>query len=111
MTFKTALQRDLDRFYKALSNSEFNIREVTKGALTQARSKLNPWAFQRLNEVVVNSFYSEVSYSTWHKFRVLSVDGTRLMLPNHKTVREEFGVHHFGPKADVPRSMDGLHAL
>lgn len=105
MSFKSSLQRDLDRFYKALSNSEFNIREVTKGALTQARSKLNPWAFKRLNEVAVKSFYEEASYYVWYGMRLLAVDGTRLMLPNHKTVEEEFGIHHFGPKADSGRSM------
>lgn len=105
MSFKTSLQRDLDRFYKALSNSEFNIREVTKGALTQARSKLNPWAFKRLNEVAVKSFYEEASYYVWYGMRLLAVDGTRLMLPNHNTVEEEFGLHHFGPKADSGRSM------
>ena len=105
MSFKTALQRDLDRFYKALFNSDFNIREVTKGALTQARSKLNPWAFKRLNEVAVEGFYREASYYIWYGMRVLAVDGTRLMLPRHKTVTEEFGVHGFGPKADSARSM------
>jgi hypothetical protein len=105
MSFKTSLQRDLDRFYKALSNSDFNIREVTKGALSQARSKLNPWAFSRLNEVAVESFYQEASYYVWYGMRLLAVDGTRLMLPNHKTVKEEFGVHKFGPNADSVRSI------
>lgn len=105
MSFKTALQRDLDRFYKALSNSDFNIREVTKGALSQARAKLNPWAFKRLNEVAVESFYRDASHYVWYGMRVLAVDGTRLMLPKHKTVAEEFGEHGFGPKADSVRSM------
>lgn len=105
MSFKTSLQRDLDRFYKSLSSSDFNIREVTKGALSQARAKLNPWAFKRLNEVVVESFYQEASYSVWYGMRLLAIDGTRLMLPNHPTVQEEFGLHHFGPNADSPRSM------
>lgn len=105
MTFKTALQRDMDRFYKALSNEEFNIREVTKGALSQARSKLNPWAFQRLNEVAIEGFYQSTECYTWYGFRTLAIDGTRLMLPNHPSIEEEFGVHHFGPNADVARSM------
>lgn len=105
MSFKTSLQRDLDRFYKSLSNSDFNIREVTKGALTQARSKLNPWAFKRLNEVAVKSFYEGASYYTWYGMRVLAIDGSRLMLPGHKTIKEEFGEHHFGPKANSPRSL------
>lgn len=105
MSFKTSLQRDLDRFYKAMSADDFNIREVTKGALTQARAKLNPWAFKRLNEVTANAFYQEASYSVWYDMKLLAVDGSRLMLPNHQTLREEFGVHNFGPNADSPRSM------
>ena len=105
MSFKTALQRDLDRFYKVLSNSDFSIREVTKGALSQARAKLNPWAFRRLNEVAVAGFYGEASYYTWYGMRVLAVDGSRLMLPRHETVIEEFGEHSFGPNSDSKRSM------
>lgn len=105
MSFKTALQRDMDRFYAKLFDSDFNIREVTKGALTQARAKLNPWAFQRLNEVISNAFYQEASYYTWYGFRTFSVDGSRLMLPRHKTVEEEFGIHGFGPHGDSNRSM------
>jgi hypothetical protein len=37
--------------------------------------------------------------------RLLAVDGTRLVLPNHPTVAQEFGVHKFGPKADSARSL------
>ncbi len=105
LKFKSSIQRELDRFYKEVSQSDFNIREVTKGAFTQARAKLNPWAFQRLNQVAVNSFYDGAEYIVWHKMRLLAVDGTRLVLPNHRSVAEEFGVHQFGPKADSPRSL------
>jgi hypothetical protein len=34
--FKSSIQRELDRFYKEVTKSDFNIREVTKGAFTQA---------------------------------------------------------------------------
>jgi len=37
--------------------------------------------------------------------RLLAIDGSRLMLPKHETVREEFGEHSFGPGADSARSM------
>jgi len=37
--------------------------------------------------------------------RVLAVDGTRLVLPNHPSVVEEFGQQKFGPNADSPRSL------
>lgn len=105
LKFKSSIQRELDRFYKEVTQSDFNIRAVTKGAFTQARAKLNPWAFKRLNEVAVNSFYDGAEYYVWHNMRLLAVDGTRLVLPNHPTVAEEFGVHQFGPKADSPRSL------
>ena len=105
LKFKTSLQRELDRFFKEASQSDFNIREVTKGAFTQARAKLKPEAFKRLNEIAVNTFYEGASYYEWHKMRLLAVDGTRLVLPNHPSVVQEFGVHQFGPKADSPRSL------
>jgi len=105
MSSCSSIQRDLDRFFKSMDKSDFSIREVTKGAFTQARAKLNPWAFKRLNEVAVNTFYEENEVYTWNGMRTLSVDGTRLVLPNHQSIREEFGVHKFGPKADSERSL------
>ena len=105
LKFKSSIQRELDRFYKEVTQSDFNIRAVTKSAFTQARAKLNPWAFKRLNEVAVNSFYDGAEYYVWHNMPLLAVDGTRLVLPNHPTIIEEFGVHQFGPKADSPRSL------
>ena len=72
-----------------MDKSDFSIREVTKGAFTQARAKLNPWAFMRLNEVAVNTFYEQNEVYTWHGMRTLSVDGTRLVLPNHPSVKED----------------------
>lgn len=105
INFKSSIQRELDRFFQIISRSDFNIREVTKGAFTQARAKLNPWAFQRLNEVAANTFYDGAKYHTWHNMRVLAIDGTRLVLPNHPSVIEEFGQQKFGPKADSPRSL------
>ena len=76
INFKSSIQRELDRFFQTISRSDFNIREVTKGAFTQARAKLNPWAFQRLNEVAANTFYDGAKYHTWHNMRVLAIDGT-----------------------------------
>lgn len=105
MSSCSSIQRDLDKFFKSMNKSDFSIREVTKSAFTQARSKLNPWAFKRLNEVAVNTFYAENKVYTWNGMRTLGIDGTRLVLPNHPSVREEFGVHSFGPNADSERSL------
>ena len=105
MRFKSAIQRDLDCFFKELQSQDFNIRTVTKSAFTKARAKLNPWGFKRLNEVAVNTFYEQAPYHKWHDRRVLAVDGSRLMLPNYPTIIEEFGQQEFGPKADSKRSI------
>lgn len=66
---------------------------------------MNPWAFQRLNDVAADAFYKEAEYYVWHGMRTLAVDGTRLILPNHQSVIKEFGQQQFGPKADSPRSL------
>ena len=105
MTKTSAIQRDLDRFFKVIQDEDFNIRQVTKGGFSQSRMKLDPWAFQRLNEVAVTSFYQNADFNIWGDYRVLAVDGSRLMLPNHASVKKEFGEHSFGPKADAKRSM------
>jgi len=105
MTIRSSVQRELDRFFKSISGDDFSIREVTKSALTQARAKLNPWAFERLSEVATDTFYSEAEIYTWHEYRLLAIDGTRLMLPSHPSIKEEFGEYNFGPNADSPRSI------
>jgi hypothetical protein len=102
---KSSLQRDLDSFYKEVNGRDFNIRHVTKGAFTQARSKLNPEAFVELNDNVNNTFYSGAPYHVWKDMRVLAGDGSRLVLPNHDSVKKEFGEHRFGPLADSKRSL------
>ena len=102
---KSSLQRELDSFYKEATSSEFNIRAATKGAFTKARAKLNHRAFIELNDNVNQTFYDEAPYLVWHEMRMISADGSRLVLPNHKSVVEEFGVHNFGPNADSERSL------
>ena len=105
MSLNRAIQRGLDSFFKKLDSSDYTIREATKGAFSQARSKLNEWGFIRLNEIAVDTFYNRAGYYTWNHFRLLAVDGTRIMLPNHPTIKEEFGECSFGPNADSKRSM------
>ena len=101
----SSLQRELDAFYKEVNETDFNFRYVTKGAFSQARKKLKPEAFIELNDSVNNTFYNEAPYLVWNNMRLLSVDGTRLALPNHPSIKEEFGEHSFGPNADSKRSL------
>ena len=78
-----SIQRELDDFFQRLNKSDFQIRTVTKGALTQARAKLQPEAFQALDKVVRNGFYKDASHYTWDKYRVRVVDGSTIVLPQH----------------------------
>lgn len=95
----------MDAFYKEVSGGIFNIRQVTKGSFSRARAKLNPSAFVEMNENVVNTFYEEAPYLVWHGLRLLASDGTRLTLPHHESIVEEFGEYGFGPHAESKRSL------
>lgn len=105
MLLKSSYQAELDRFCKTLLEEDYNIRQVTKGALTQARAKLNPWAFQRLCQIAVDAFYTNSKYAGWRGLRVLGVDGSRLKLPNSKDIAKEFGTHYVGRNASCPVSL------
>jgi hypothetical protein len=105
MVLKASYQREINSFCKKILGGDYNIREVTSGAISQARAKLNPWAFQRLNEVGVESFYSEAPYLKWHGYRLLAVDGSSLSLPNTKSIIEEFGSVCYPNRKVSQRSM------
>ena len=94
-----------------VEGSEFSIRKVTKSAFTQARSKMDPLLFKRLNKVASDTFYAQAKHSLWHNLRVLAVDGSRISLPNHPSIKEEFGEHGFGPKADANQSLGLISML
>lgn len=58
-----------------------NINEVSRSAVTQARSKLSPQAFIYLNDVLVHEFYTNNSVKTFHGLIVMAIDGSLLELP------------------------------
>jgi len=104
-SIKSSLQRELDSFFKTVLSTDYNIRSVTKGALSQSRSKLKPEAFKEINDVACSSFYTGAPYQKWYGHRLLSVDGSRLHLPNHASIKEEFGEHLVGRNTSTPVSM------
>lgn len=106
MNFQSSIQRELDSFFKALMGDNFNINKVTKGAFSKARAKLDPWAFIRLKDIVTTIFYQGTNYKKWHnQFRLVGADGSKVGLPNHPSVKKEFGVQGFGPNADKEQSL------
>jgi hypothetical protein len=93
---KTGLQREMDSFFRETEDEAFSIRRVTKGAFSQSRRKLSPKAFLKLNEIIWRDFYKEVDYLGYHGHKLLAVDGSFLNLPDHASIREEFGTRGMG---------------
>ena len=110
---KSGLQREMDAFLKETEEADFSIRRVTKSAFSQARQHLSPEAFLDLNEVVIKDFYENEPFLGYRNHRLLAVDGAFLNLPDHESIREEFGRRSFGrgTKKDVPKSMCLLSLL
>jgi hypothetical protein len=106
-----SIQRELNSFFQKIKSEDFSIQHVTKGAFTQARAKLKPEAFVELNQVGIRSFYKSAPYLTWKGWRLLSIDGSTIVLPKHKTVTEEFGTTNFGPHAASPQSVARISML
>lgn len=106
-----SIQRELNSFYQKLRQTDFSIQHVSKGAFTQARAKLKPEAFVELNTVGIKSFYSHAPYLKWRGWRLLAIDGSTAMLPQHESIVREFGVEYFGPAASSPRSIARLSLL
>lgn len=106
-----SIQRELNSFYQKIQGGQFSIQEVTKGAFTHARKKLKWEAFKQLNTAGIDSFYQNAPYLKWNGYRLLSIDGSTIMLPNHPTIEQEFGVTTFGRGEGQPHSMARVSML
>jgi len=69
-----------------------NLPPVTASAYSQARYKLKHSAFIELNRTaIVETVYGDDEYHKFWGFRVLAIDGSKIVLPNTENVREAFG--------------------
>ena len=65
---------------------------ITAIAYSQALYKLKHKAFIALSKIVpVDNLYSDSDYKTFWGFRVLGIDGSKIVLPNNEAICEEFG--------------------
>jgi hypothetical protein len=77
---------------------------VTASAYSQARYKLKHAAFIELNQTaVVDNLYGDDDYPRFWVFRVLAIDGSKLVLPDSAAIREAFGAVAWtnGKTADI----------
>lgn len=83
---RKSIPKELNSFSKDL-----NTTKTTRSAITQARTKISPQAFIKLNDVLVEEFYKDNDYLTYQGFILLAIDGSTLQLPNSPAVLEKYG--------------------
>jgi len=81
-----------------LSFIKQNIKEkevagFTKSAFVQCRKKIKPEVFKYLSDSLIEEFYTDNddSVKLWNGFRLLSVDGSRLVLPDTPELERIYG--------------------
>lgn len=88
-----SLQAELDNLFRVLQNKEIPVNEVTKGAFSLARKKLNYEAFVELDKTQIDYFYQTSACATWNGFRLLGVDGSTARLPSSHEIVKKYGIH------------------
>jgi hypothetical protein len=86
-----SIQREISLFTDAIELDGGSVPEVGKSAFCKARRKLKPTVFEALSNEVVNEFYKSGEAELWHGYRVVGVDGTRLVMPNTQKMASLFG--------------------
>jgi len=88
---KSALQVELNFFFKAIHCADTAQPVITDSAFCQARKKLKYQAFIELDQEQVSYFYHHYPYRDWNGFRLLSVDGSTMRLPSNHDIALYFG--------------------
>ena len=106
---KTSLQNSLNKFFSALGEL---FKVPTASGYCQAKQKIRPEVFVRLNDVLCRDFYKlygkDGEVKEWHGHRVLGADGTYLNLPDTAELRSKFSVHknqHEGEKSEQVQAL------
>ena len=86
-----SIQREISLFVDAIKLDGGSIPEVSKSAFCKARKKLHPSVFKALSNEVVNEYYKFGEAELWHGYRIIGVDGSRIVMPNTKTMCSRFG--------------------
>lgn len=75
---------------------------ISSSAFTQSRQKLSPDIFIGMNDILINEFYSdnEKRVKLFGNHRLLSIDGSTIMLPYSEPLKEIYGVLNNQKKTD-----------
>jgi hypothetical protein len=96
MNFLTkSLPIEIERFVSFFKQSlgVSSTERFSKSAFVQYRKKIKPSAFKDLSKVLTDEFYTdnEISIKRWNGFRLLSVDGSSITLPNTDELKNLYG--------------------
>lgn len=101
---RKSLGLEIENFisYYNQDNSE-RLSIFTKSAFVQSRKKISPKVFSYLSNVIVEEFYTDndLSVKLWKGFRLLAVDGSHLILPQTKELKEIYGVTTNQTKTEI----------
>lgn len=96
-----SVQLTLNEFFDKMDT---DLITVTVSAFTQARSKMLHTAFIELNrKAVVETVYENDEYGTFRGFRLLGIDGSKIILPNVHDIRQFFGSVRIANQYEITR--------
>lgn len=92
-----SMQLVLNEVCQKLARWRTNALEtVSASAFTRARGKLSAAAFVELNrQAVVQTYYASGQVQRWGRHRLLSIDSSRVEVPDTPAIREAFGTIAF----------------
>ena len=118
LPFAVVLVLILRKSVKSLQNvvneamAWLRVEPVTASAFSQARYKLQHTAFIELNQqAVVESRYRDANFRTFWGFRILAIDGSKVLLPDTEDVREAFGTIAYSNGKDAQVQGERPYAL
>ena len=87
-SIKSTIQLCLDSFFENIGRPDVHMAQQS---FSDARDKIYWKAFRSLFRTIVDHVY-DYYYDTWHGFRVLAIDGTKIQLPSAKKLKDHFGI-------------------
>jgi hypothetical protein len=84
---KSSTQTALDKIFEIIPT---RIKTVSQQAFSKARKKLHYLALKYICNIIVIEIYN-YGHSRWRGFRILAVDGSKILLPSDKSLRKYFG--------------------
>jgi len=92
---RKSLSLEIENFVKHIRSiiGKSLYSNFTKSAFVQCRNKIKPEVFKHLSNRLIQEFYTDndESVKLWNGLRLLSVDGSRMTLPNTKELETEYG--------------------